>query len=546
MLNRLRRYEAIMARQEGRSAVSSFLPVAAAVLLGIGLFVGLAAARVQPGFPLDDAWIHQTYARNLARHGRWEYVPGATSAGSTAPLWTLMLAAGYLLQMPYLLWTYLLGGLTLLGLAWAGMRLWRNLWPEQTERDWLAGVVIVFTWPLIWAAASGMETLLFAAIAVSILASYGEYVSGRWQVVAQSPMVHRPMAHQTIPNLRSPFILGFLSGLLILARPDGLVLLALVALGLALLPGTISNRIKEVIIFLGAAALPLLPYFIFNQWASGTLWPNTFYAKQTEYAVLLGQPLWSRLGQLLYLSLGGPASGWQGMSSAHLLLLPGLVTAGWLALKKDWTGLHLYCSLPLLWAGGHVFLYAWRLPVTFQHGRYVMATIPIWVLYGLAGWRLLLTGWRDGRLLWIGQRVAGFTFAGLLLIFWFLGAQAYANDVGFVEGEMVNVAWWLARNTPQDAVIAAHDIGAIGYFAGRPLLDLAGLISPEVVPLLADEPALARYILSSDANYLVTAPGWSYDGVTAHSSATLIYSTNFAWTQAQGLNNMSVYQLNAP
>jgi len=31
-----------------------------------------------------------------------------------------------------------------------------------------------------------------------------------------------------------------------------------------------------------------------------------------------------------------------------------------------------------------------------------------------------------------------------------------------------------------DDLIAAHDIGAIGYFAPRPILDLAGLISPDV------------------------------------------------------------------
>ena len=501
------------------------------VLLGIGLFVGLAAATSRPGFPLDDAWIHQTYARNLATSGRWEYVPGVTSAGSTAPLWTLVLAGGYLLHVPYLLWTYLMGGLTLLWLAWAGMRLWRNLWPEQASRNWLAGLALVFTWPLVWAAASGMETLLFAAIGLTILALYTNPQSLIPDVPSDSP--------------QSP-MMGFLSGLLILTRPDGLVLLALVALGLSLRPATILNRVKEVVIFLSAAALPLLPYFIFNQWASGTLWPNTFYAKQTEYAALLSPPLWSRLSQLLFLSLGGPASGWRGMSSAHLLLLPGLVVAAWLAVKKEWAARRLCYLLPLLWAGGHVFLYAWRLPVTFQHGRYVMAAIPIWVLYGLAGWFLLLARRRSGRLLWVGQRVAGYTFAGLLLIFWLLGAQAYANDVAFIESEMVNVARWLAQNTSQNTLVAAHDIGALGYFARRPLLDLAGLITPEIIPLLADEPALARYILASNADYLVTAPGWAYERVVENSSAELIYTTGFAWTQAQGLNNMSVYRLKSP
>jgi len=37
----------------------------------------------QFGFPLDDAWIHQTYARNLGLSGMMAFTPGEPSAGST-------------------------------------------------------------------------------------------------------------------------------------------------------------------------------------------------------------------------------------------------------------------------------------------------------------------------------------------------------------------------------------------------------------------------------------------------------------------------------
>ena len=46
------------------------------------------------GFPLDDAWIHLHFARNLAEGAGFAYNPGRPVAGSTAPLWTLLLAAG--------------------------------------------------------------------------------------------------------------------------------------------------------------------------------------------------------------------------------------------------------------------------------------------------------------------------------------------------------------------------------------------------------------------------------------------------------------------
>ena len=37
----------------------------------------------QFGFPLDDAWIHQTYARNLGLRGMMAFSPDELSTGST-------------------------------------------------------------------------------------------------------------------------------------------------------------------------------------------------------------------------------------------------------------------------------------------------------------------------------------------------------------------------------------------------------------------------------------------------------------------------------
>ncbi len=500
-----------------------------AAAAGMALFLGMAA-RNGLGFPLDDAWIHQTYARNLARNGRLEFIPGVSSAGSTAPLWTLLLALGYLLRLPYLLWAYLLGGLCLVWLSWSGMTLWQVLWPAQAQRAWVAGMTLVLTWPLLWAAASGMETIFFAALGLQLAAWYAE-------IIAANTLSRRDTAH-----------LGFFAGLLILIRPDGLALLLLIVVGLVLLPAGLSERVQRAGLLLGTAVLPLLPYFLFNHWTSGTIWPNTLYAKQVEYAAALAQPLTSRLAQLLYLSLGGPAAGWRGISSPHLLLLPGLIVATWHALRADWAQRRLLFLLPLLWAGGHVFLYAWRLPVTFQHGRYLIPIMPVWILYGLAGWVLvLLYGSSEStRTLWLGQQVARLSFTCIMLFFLLQGALAFATDVAIVEGEMVTVAGWLATNTPPDALIASHDIGAIGYFAERPLLDLAGLISPEVIPLLESEPALAQYILSSEAQYLVTAPGWPYTEITDQPSTLLRFTTHYEITKEQGLNNMAVYQLMVP
>ncbi|MEK6845662.1 MAG: hypothetical protein AABY26_02795, partial [Nanoarchaeota archaeon] len=43
-------------------------------------------------YPLDDTWIHLVYARNLAEHGGMYYNEGEWEAGTTSPLFVLLIA----------------------------------------------------------------------------------------------------------------------------------------------------------------------------------------------------------------------------------------------------------------------------------------------------------------------------------------------------------------------------------------------------------------------------------------------------------------------
>jgi hypothetical protein len=134
------------------------------------------------------------------------------------------------------------------------------------------------------------------------------------------------------------------------------------------------------------------------------------------------------------------------------------------------------------------------------------------------------------------------SLAVLVLAFTVIGAQAYGRDVRFIESEMVTTARWLDRQTSPDALIAAHDIGAIGYFSQRPLIDLAGLITPEVIPIIRNEAALLDFINSRQADYLVTFPSW-YPGLTRNSKLTRLYSTGSPYAPQAGGDNMTVYKM---
>ena len=501
----------------------------------LGLAAGLVAVYLltsglggELGFPLDDAWIHQTYARNFAESGRWEYVRGESSAGSTAPLWTLMIAAGYWPGLSYTWWTWGLGVLSLALTAWAAQSLTSRLYPEP-ELSWLppaVGLLCLGEWHLVWAAASGMETTLFAALSLALM--------------AQAAAVFSETERMVLARWAG---VGVLAGLLVLTRPEGVILIALIGLlGTGLLAGRAwpwrDFPRAMAAAGLGAGAL-LLPYLLFNLNLSGRLWPNTYYAKQAEYAAELAAPWLVRLGRV---SLP-PLTGFQ------ILLVPGLVLSlarlGPRAGRGDPRKLlkTLLAALPLTYGVAHLLLYALRLPVVYQHGRYLIPAIPAIILSGAGGTARWFAALRPGR----GRRVIGRSWTvatlALLLAFYALGARSFGQDVRFIQGEMVAGAHWLAENTEPDAPVAAHDIGAIGYFAGRPMLDLAGLISNEVVPLMGREVELADYVLDSPAQYLVTAPGWPYDRLTGSKGVSLVFSTDFQWTVEMGMNNSAIYRL---
>ncbi len=443
--------------------------------LMVSIYVGVAASRGHSGYPLDDAWIHQTYARNWAETGQLAYVVGLPSAGSTAPLWTLLLSIAYRLQIDPYLWSMALGIESLAISAWLLSHLANRLLPNRSAVSWLVGLACVCEWHLIWAAASGMETLLFIAFALALID----------RVWARS----------------SGWIIGVLGGLLILTRPEGLLLFAL-ALGVLLIRsgrGALIEISKAALAFL----IVLAPGAYFNLQAGGSILPNTFYAKQSEYGELMSTLLiWlSSIGNMLIAPLAG----------GGLLLIPGV--AMWMVQNRRDVKQRMRWMwwLPLVWLFAHVAVYALRLPVSYQHGRYLLPIIPIVLLYGVVGTALLLEWLKArsanpaARLL---RQVYVIAIAVLFVLYIPIGAAALATDVAIINGEMVAVAQWLDTNTPPDALVAAHDIGAIGYFTRRPILDLAGLISPEVIPFIRNEARLDEWMRTKGAQYLVTFPGW--------------------------------------
>lgn len=516
--------------------------VAAAAVVGGAYLLYTWTAYGLSGFPLDDAWIHQTYARNLAILGEWVFQPGEVSAGSTAPLWSIVLALGYWLDISHLLWTYGLGVLALGVNAWLAARLGSRLLPERPFVAWLAGMACLTQWQLAWAAVSGMETLLFSGLGLGLI-----YLITNDQQLSNGKL-QGSKGHEKVieraSRARRYFVAGLLGGMLVLTRPEGLLLVGLAMVSVTWrLRHTLHQLAMAGALFGIGVALPLLPYLVFHLTVSGYPFPNTLYAKQQEYRAMLElYPLGQRWFMVVQTALIG----------GQVLLLPGFLFAIGHALfpEREYTdarGSSRRMTTLLLagWWVTHLTLYAWQLPLTYQHGRYQMPVLAAFLIVGIVGSVMLRDAFQPGMARRIIERTALAAYAVTNLVFLSFGAQAYAQDVGFIEGEMVTTAHWLATHTPANSVIAVHDIGAVGYFSGRRLLDLAGLITPEVISIMDDETALLRFIESRGGSYVVFFPDWSpaYQRMAQDARLEPVFSSGYTWTRAQGRENMRVYRL---
>ena len=393
-----------------------------------------------------------------------------------------------------------IGGLTLFGLGLLTEVAARNIISTYRPRLPWVGLFFVAEWHFLWAAMSGMETLLDALLLTSVL-------------VLLMTGSHRYLT------------MGLLSGLSVWVRPDGLTLLAPVILTILLVDISNKDKFNSIVRYLIGFGTFFVPYLLFNLWLSGTPMPNTFYAKQTEYAYWQSEPFLYHFGVLFIQVFNGPG----------IILLPGII--GWIVSsirRRDW-------AEPIF----HVLVRWLSLFIYFAASR-----LPAWTL-SYACHADFIFVWTAGSSLnfaksnlfkryhWMAQKIWQISLILVTIGFVALGACAYGEDVGLIELEMVVTAKWVAQNIPPNAIIAAHDIGALGYFDHHQLIDLAGLVSPEVIPFMRDETRLAAYLNQRGASYLIAFPDF-YPDLTRN--MPIVFSSGGKFAIEAGQTNMAVYR----
>jgi hypothetical protein len=488
--------------------------------LATTIVVGLYVISAGGGFPLDDSWIHQTYARNLAYTGQWAFMPGLPSAASTSPLYTVLLAVGYKIGVPYVFWTHFLGVAALASTAMLGARMAERLLPHRQYVGLMTGFALILTWHLIWAAASGMETMLFGMFTLALM-----WLS--WRELD-------PRSRKSQHILLRGGLFGVISSLTVLTRPEGILLAGLISLMMVV--GRPQSSWQGVIRWAVGAAVAFVivisPYLLLNLRLTGGLLPNTAAAKQAEYAPLLQLSYFNRLMKMTIPIIAG----------GQVLLIPALGYFLWSIRRYNRQA--LFFTVPLLWAVELIALYAARLPADYQHGRYVIPALPSLVLLGAVGLVDMVVHAQSNLMARVLSRTLALSTLLAFLFFAFnLGLSQYRVDVAIIEEEMVAAAQWIARNVPTDELLAVHDIGAVGYFAPRPILDLAGLVSPEVIPLFYQPERLWDLLRLRDVRYLMAFPDQIPGGGASDSRLCLVFVTNGTASLRAGGANMAVYHL---
>jgi hypothetical protein len=502
----------------------------------------LVATRVTggPGLPLDDGWIHARFAQNLARGQGFSFNPGEPTSTTTSPLWTLLLAlVQRLVGDPFVagLAANLVLGLLLLAIVY---RLSRAFVPNT----WLAfgaAVVVAATVPLPWWVLSGMEPPLYACLALLGL------------------LLH--LAWRESPGLRG-LAPTFVFALAALARPEMLLLFPLAMLDRLLMSwltrqeGALRRWAAALARHLPIYLALLAPLFIYNHRVSGYLLPTSFYSKLQRVGIpgALADPRVTWTSALVTgpsLELWGVLKVWA--SDNGLLLLPFLFGLGWLvwqAVRGRASGARsllvpmLLVIQPVAWAlvGGYR-------PPEYQSQRYLADLNPLYLLVGLLGGWLLTE-----RAAFLRKPLARVVLLVAVLAVSLLrqpaGARTYALNVKNTNEMQVTIGRWLRANAPADSLLAVNDIGAIGYVSDMRVLDLQGLVTPEILPLRDMKHRLAGtapqavfdFLASRRPDYLVIFPEWYPDLHFRSDLFTPVFDVRLKDNITNGADWMVVYR----
>ncbi len=479
--------------------------VVAAFALALGFFqlrqAQIAGTWGFSSFPLDDSWIHLHFARNLAEGHGFAYNPDVPVAGSTAPLWTLVLAGGFVLLGAQLFWAKVAG----IGAGLATALVTSRLAARWTSDRWLAvlaGVATAIAGPLVWGALSGMEVCLAALLVTAALLRH--VAGGDWTTAV-------------------------LLALAALARPETLLLVPLVWMARPV-------TARRTAILVGVTAVCLAPWMAFNLATAGTPLPATASAKVEGGLVGFLSGTRESLKRTLFERPGQFELEWVTWLWSVNVVLPFLVPIGlWVIVRRYGRTAAWPAAALVLHPIGMALLAPYRGPA-FQEGRYSIHLLPLAIVVAIAA-LTRLTRWRRSRAL----VAALFLVAALAAVP--RAADRYAWAVQNIDAMQVHLGRWVLAHTAPDARLALNDVGAIAYLSRREIVDVMGLVTPAIIPYRRNGDAgVLRYLERACPDYLIIFPEWFPKLSAMTDRFTPIYRLRLGHNTVAGADEMVVYE----
>jgi hypothetical protein len=385
----------------------------------------------------DDPFITFRYARNLANNAGFVYNPGERILSTTTPLYTLILTGAAVSGLKIPAAASFLSGLFI---ALGGVALW------DLGRSWNSfgvrwtGLLLYPTFPLILSTISS-ETPIYLAF---ILGAFAFYARGRYNLT------------------------GLTAALATLLRPDG-ILVACV-LGAHFL---VSRRQKIPWSALSLFVVATSAWVIFAWSYFGSPLPITLAAKQLQNSLEVSQDFAHGFIRVITWY----SSNWHYLIEATLALL-GLV---WGLLKNrlwlllfGWTALY-FLAYSILGVSSYFWYYAPLVPgFVAAIGLGVDGTIQIGTKF--------LGGSNNNR-----SKILTITLTTIVCIIGIQQLVTLAEISKNIDPRMKiyrAVGEWLNNNTAPDATIGTLEVGIIGFFAEREMIDFAGLIQPDIAAQL--------------------------------------------------------------
>jgi arabinofuranosyltransferase len=438
------------------------------VLLLVALGYGIRARILYFDWCIhDDAFISFRYARNLVRGAGLVMNPGERVEGITNFLWTLLSAPPLLLGADPAKTAQLLGAALGIGLMVAVF----VFTEKRLGAGWYSIVTpafLAFNMAFVMESLSGLETMAFASL---VFAAYVIFLEERRDAG------------------RRPGLWGVWCGVATLVRPEGALIFGLLGAWslVGVWRGEPASRLRRAAF---VYALLVLPLEVFRVAYYGALLPNTFYAKVGYTAAQFLRGARYTMNTFVF-TITVPL-----LAVALVLSLPAILgrtrdanpppAAGgwtrWFAGRPRDEAI----GLALLLVGAYV-AYVWIVGGDYEPtGRFHMPVLILLYLLFQEGLRtfVCMLG-RVPSLRLIGALIA---LAACALVFaqseqrflTVLSERRWPASRREHNEQLRGVGEWLRDHTAKDAVIAVSSIGALPYYADRPVIDMMGLTDKHI------------------------------------------------------------------